>query len=82
MIKNCAVLLFLIGTLAHPKPDVKETISQHSAHQATVTTPLGEVQGSITHSRNGKPIYQFRGIRYAKAPVNELRFQVRKFLRV
>uniref|UniRef100_A0A1Y1JWV6 Carboxylic ester hydrolase n=1 Tax=Photinus pyralis TaxID=7054 RepID=A0A1Y1JWV6_PHOPY len=40
-----------------------------------VSTPSGDLQGSIILSVLGKPIYSFRGIRYAKAPVDELRFQ-------
>lgn len=41
-----------------------------------VQTSLGTVKGAILISRLGRQIYSFRGIRYAKAPVNELRFQV------
>ncbi|KAF2891820.1 hypothetical protein ILUMI_14353, partial [Ignelater luminosus] len=40
-----------------------------------VTTPLGEIKGSILTTVRGKTIYSFRGIRYAKPPINELRFQ-------
>ncbi|KAK5641593.1 hypothetical protein RI129_010140 [Pyrocoelia pectoralis] len=40
-----------------------------------VTTPLGDIEGSFMQSLLGKSIYEFRGIRYAKAPVGELRFQ-------
>ncbi|XP_066262073.1 juvenile hormone esterase-like [Euwallacea similis] len=40
-----------------------------------VTTPLGPIKGTVIQSRLGKQIYSFRGIRYAKAPINELRFQ-------
>lgn len=48
--------------------------------QPIVNTSLGKVKGFILKSRLGKPIYSFTGIRYAKAPVNELRFQVRLYL--
>lgn len=41
-----------------------------------VTTPLGNIKGSILTTVRGKPIYSFRGIRYAKPPIDELRFQV------
>lgn len=44
-----------------------------------INTPLGKIQGSRLISRLGKTIYSFRGIRYAQAPINELRFQVRSF---
>ena len=40
-----------------------------------VSTSLGEIQGSLLETILGKPIYSFRGIRYAKPPVGELRFQ-------
>ncbi|KAI4456238.1 carboxylesterase [Holotrichia oblita] len=40
-----------------------------------VNTSLGKLEGFTLTSRLGRPIYSFTGIRYAKAPVNELRFQ-------
>ncbi|CAH1142147.1 unnamed protein product [Phyllotreta striolata] len=40
-----------------------------------VDTPLGPVRGTVDVSRTGRPIFLFRGIRYAEAPVNELRFE-------
>lgn len=40
-----------------------------------VSTGLGRIQGSIMTSRTGRPFYAFRGIRYGKAPVGELRFK-------
>nr|XP_023020744.1 esterase FE4-like [Leptinotarsa decemlineata] len=40
-----------------------------------VTTPLGKIKGSIQKSRLGRTIYSYRGIRYAKPPINDLRFQ-------
>ncbi|KAK5641623.1 hypothetical protein RI129_010170 [Pyrocoelia pectoralis] len=40
-----------------------------------VRTPLGDIRGSIIQSALGKSIFSFRGIRYAKAPVGELRFK-------
>ncbi|CAG9854755.1 unnamed protein product [Phyllotreta striolata] len=40
-----------------------------------VTTPLGQVKGTVITSRLAKSIFSFRGIRYAKAPVNDLRFK-------
>jgi hypothetical protein len=43
---------------------------------AQVTTPSGKIEGSTLTSRLGKTIYSFRGIRYAKAPISELRFKV------
>jgi carboxylesterase type B len=49
-----------------------------SAQNVHVKTPSGEIEGSTLTSRLGKTIYSFRGIRYAKAPINELRFKVTK----
>ncbi|KAG5884816.1 hypothetical protein JTB14_012024 [Gonioctena quinquepunctata] len=46
-----------------------------SQNEPSVTTTLGQIKGTIITSRLGKPINSFRGIRYAKAPVNELRFK-------
>ncbi|KAB0802871.1 hypothetical protein PPYR_05057 [Photinus pyralis] len=40
-----------------------------------VSTPLGSIKGAPLETALGKKIYSFRGIRYAKAPINELRFQ-------
>lgn len=42
-----------------------------------VNTPLGSILGTIQTSRNGNDFYSFRGIRYAEAPVGDLRFKVR-----
>lgn len=68
------ILALLVGVaIAFPNPDSKAITQQQSS--PTVTTPLGSIQGSILATRLGKPIYAFRGIRYAKAPINELRFQ-------
>lgn len=45
--------------------------------QPVVDTDLGRIKGSVLISRLGNEFYAFRGIRYAKAPVDELRFEVR-----
>lgn len=39
-------------------------------------TTYGEVKGQKKISRNGRLFHSFTGIRYAKAPIGELRFQV------
>lgn len=39
-------------------------------------TTYGEVKGQKKFSRNGRLFHSFTGIRYAKAPIGELRFQV------
>ncbi|KXJ73122.1 hypothetical protein RP20_CCG016470 [Aedes albopictus] len=40
-----------------------------------VHTGLGNIRGTILESRLGRKFYAFRGIRYANAPVGQLRFQ-------
>ncbi|KAF5277168.1 hypothetical protein FQR65_LT03874 [Abscondita terminalis] len=73
MIRNALLLVIVTAVVALPNPDSKP-ISQQNA-TPLLTTPLGTIQGSIILSRQGKQIFAFRGIRYAKAPVGELRFQ-------
>lgn len=70
--KITIVSTFLALSLAHPNADTNATPKEN---EVIVTTPLGQIQGSIIQSRLGKQIYAFRGIRYAKAPTNDLRFQ-------
>ncbi|KAJ8923071.1 hypothetical protein NQ315_001623 [Exocentrus adspersus] len=72
MIRQVALIAFLGYALAFPDASAK---TRRSAENPVVTTPLGQMQGTVMTSRLGKPIYAFRGIRYAKPPVNELRFK-------
>lgn len=44
-----------------------------------VTTGLGKIRGNVLESRLGNLFFAFRGIRYAKAPVDQLRFKVSVF---
>lgn len=37
----------------------------------------GSLRGKLLESRNGRKIYSFTGIPYAKPPLGELRFEVR-----
>lgn len=41
-----------------------------------VRTNLGQIRGRSMTSRLGQSFHAFRGIRYAEAPVDKLRFQV------
>lgn len=43
----------------------------------TVYTPYGALKGIKSISRGGKEFYEFLGIPYAKAPLGDLRFEVR-----
>lgn len=74
MIRQAALIIFLGYALAFPEPN--ERTKRSATENPIVTTPLGQIKGTVMTSRLGKPIYSFRGIRYAKAPVNELRFKV------
>ncbi|XP_073821173.1 juvenile hormone esterase [Musca autumnalis] len=40
-----------------------------------ITTALGKIRGTLLTSQKGRNFYAFRGIRYAKPPVGELRFK-------
>lgn len=74
-----SLAIFLGMAYAYPNADpepVSKTTSQHGIQMPTVSTTLGDLKGSIMTSRLGKTIYSFKGLRYAKAPVKDLRFQV------
>lgn len=47
-----------------------------------VETLSGSLRGSQEATDDSTPYYSFKGIRYAKAPVKDLRFKVRHFYRV
>ncbi|XP_023312047.1 venom carboxylesterase-6-like [Anoplophora glabripennis] len=68
LIVCCILALFAVG-------EGNEVKSKHVTENPVVTTPLGQIRGSLMTSRLGKTINAFRGIRYAKPPVDELRFQ-------
>lgn len=48
----------------------------YASNNPVVAIDLGRIKGSVLHSRLGNSFYAFRGIRYAKAPIDELRFEV------
>jgi Carboxylesterase family len=70
MEKNVAfvILLFVFQTMS--------SAQDSELPAAVVETDLGRIQGTILVSLLEKQFYAFRGIRYGKAPVEELRFQV------
>ena len=43
----------------------------------TVVTGLGKIRGKYARLHSGEALFSFRGIRYAQAPINELRFEVK-----
>lgn len=55
-----------------------ETKPSDFYEEPIVLTGLGHVRGSVLRSRLGELFYAFRGIRYAKPPVDDLRFKVSK----
>lgn len=69
-----ALLLCTSCVLGFPEP--ANRVLQTGAQPAKVTTPLGAIEGAVLRTRLGRPIYAFRGLHYAKAPINELRFKV------
>ncbi|XP_058461778.1 juvenile hormone esterase-like [Malaya genurostris] len=50
-------------------------LADHLSQFPVVNTSLGSIKGSILTSRLGKNIFAFRGIRYAKPPIEDLRFR-------
>lgn len=74
MYRKPSILAALLAlALAYPNPD--GNAAPTDSENPIVTAPLGQIQGTVIQSRLGKHIFSFRGIRYAKAPVEELRFQ-------
>lgn len=74
--RHIIVLAALLGiSLAFPDATGKEAAV---IKEPLVTLTLGQVRGSLLTSRLGKAIYAFRGIRYAKPPIEDLRFKVIK----
>ncbi|CAG9854610.1 unnamed protein product [Phyllotreta striolata] len=61
------IVLFLSGLLT--------TLYADSQDAPLVSAPYGDIKGALLTSRLGRTIYAFRGIRYAKAPIDELRFK-------
>jgi hypothetical protein len=66
------VVLWLLVALS-----LKSNASQPHDTSPLVTTAHGVLRGSVIQSRLGRPIYSFRGVRFAQPPVGNLRFKVR-----
>lgn len=63
-----AIATILIGSL---------WISVINAEENPVVTSIsGRIEGTIIKSKKGRLIYSFLGMRYARPPVGDLRFQV------
>ncbi|XP_049800950.1 esterase E4-like [Schistocerca nitens] len=65
-----AVLLCIVGLAEEDADDATSTPAFPE-----VQTPLGQVRGSILWSLDGRQIFSFRGVPYARPPVGERRFK-------
>nr|WCC58156.1 carboxylesterase [Pharsalia antennata] len=65
-----SLLVYLVFTIVHIVPTW-----QHKQFVPLFNTKYGPIFGSIEYARYGRPFYSFRGIPYAKPPVNNLRFK-------
>ncbi|KAK0159974.1 hypothetical protein PV328_007428 [Microctonus aethiopoides] len=50
-------------------------LAADSQSNPEVQIQLGKIRGSVLQSRSGKPIYAYRGIRYAQPPTGQNRFK-------
>ncbi|KAF5306942.1 hypothetical protein FQA39_LY00172 [Lamprigera yunnana] len=66
--------MLLFATLALVM-SLHQVTAERQHKELTISTPCGEIRGSIMKTVLGRTIYSFRGIRYAKAPIGNLRFQ-------
>lgn len=57
--------------------DLRKAILNFWDAAPTVTISHGKIRGKYIRIDSGESLYSFRGIRYAQAPINELRFAVR-----
>ncbi|KAJ6649255.1 Juvenile hormone esterase [Pseudolycoriella hygida] len=71
IISSCSIgafaFLIIVNSVEAKPSDLYE--------EPVVLTGLGHVRGSVLRSRLGELFYAFRGIRYAKPPVDDLRFK-------
>ncbi|XP_034666710.1 venom carboxylesterase-6 [Drosophila subobscura] len=77
------LLLFLLLGAGHSldaeeeePPDATDPIGYNKElSDLVITTALGKIRGTILPSQSGRNFFAFRGIPYAKAPVERLRFK-------
>ncbi|XP_017854015.1 venom carboxylesterase-6 [Drosophila busckii] len=83
---SCLLLLLLLcGNFVHGQnvSELSKTLeeseppigSDKELSDLVITTALGKIRGTILPSQAGRNFYAFRGIPYAKAPIDNLRFQ-------
>lgn len=69
-------LLLLLTLLCVKLSQQEETKGNPIDRNPIVQTENGPVKGSALQTRLGVLFYAFRGIRYAQAPIGDLRFKV------
>ncbi|XP_022222582.2 juvenile hormone esterase [Drosophila obscura] len=78
---NLLLLLLLCGRShsidsEEEEPDSSDPIGYNKElSDLVITTALGKIRGTILPSQSGRNFFAFRGIPYAKAPVERLRFR-------
>lgn len=71
----CYSWFLLLIAAANKTPDDIPIGSDKELSDLVLTTALGKIRGTLLTSQAGRNFYAFRGIRYAKAPVGDLRFK-------
>lgn len=77
--KKCFVLIFIFYIVFFVSVNfisVSANTPQTTNEEPIVLTGLGNIKGSVLRSRLDALFYAFRGIRYGKSPVGDLRFRV------
>lgn len=71
---NAKLIIFIIAINSSICTPDKEFLSETTT-SPVVQTNSGSVRGSVLESRLGKLFFAFRGIRYARPPIGDLRFK-------
>lgn len=75
-LKQLIIRVLLLAVLCCVNSLQAETKNNPADRKPIVQTDNGKIQGSTLQSRLGVLFYAFRGIRYGKAPIGDLRFKV------
>ncbi|XP_075152889.1 juvenile hormone esterase [Haematobia irritans] len=78
MVIRVYCLILVLSGIVFAIGDSEEDIpigSDKELSDLVITTALGKIRGTLLTSQRGRNFYAFRGIRYAKPPVGELRFK-------
>lgn len=75
-VSSCSISIIFAYVVLISVNCVRTTKPKDLYDEPVVITGLGRVRGSVLRSRLGELFYAFRGIRYAKPPVGDLRFKV------